>query len=170
MPILRDKWTWLPLYVFLLVFMLMNYGKRGGVWLLFFIFTVALADLSNSRLIKYQVKRFRPCHTEHVAEKMHVLISCGGKYSFTSSHAANHFAMAAFIFFTLGGLFRKIRWPIMIWASLIAFAQVYVGVHYPFDVIGGGLLGILLGGATAWYYRFGVPAWSIGRDRNEVVS
>jgi undecaprenyl-diphosphatase len=165
MPILRSKWTWLPLYVFILAFIVMNYGKRGGVWLLFFVCTIGLADLTSSKLVKPQVNRMRPCHTEHVLERMDLLVSCGGRYSFTSSHATNHFAMAAFIFFTLGGIFKRIRWPIMIWAGLIAFAQVYVGVHYPLDVIGGAMLGVLIGGAAARYYNYGLPVWAIGASK-----
>ena len=164
MPVVRDKWTWLPAYLFLLAFMLMNFGRRGAVWVLFFIFSIVVSDLASSRLIKYHVKRLRPCHTEHVAERLDMLVSCGGKYSFTSSHACNHFAMAAFIFFTLGVLFRRIRWPVMGWAALIAFAQVYVGVHYPLDVIAGGLLGTMIGGLIAWYYRHSLHAWAILPD------
>jgi len=164
MPVLRDKWTWVPCYVFMLAFMLINFGKRGGIWILFFIFSIVLSDLASSRLIKYQVKRLRPCHTEQVAERLDLLVSCGGQYSFTSSHACNHFAMAGFIFFTLGGLFRRIRWPVLIWAGLIAFAQVYVGVHYPLDVLAGGLLGMLIGGLVAWYYGRSMHSWSVSGD------
>ena len=161
MPILREQWTWLPLYIFLIAFMLMNFGKRGGLWILMFIFTIALCDTTSSKVIKYNVKRLRPCHTEQVAPKLDLLISCGGQYSFTSSHATNHFGMAAFIWLTLGMRYRRVRWPIMIWAGMVAFAQVYVGVHYPLDILGGGLLGLLLGSAVAWYYRKRLGPWSI---------
>lgn len=161
MPVLRAKWTWLPLYVFLLAFMLMNFGRRGGLWVLFFIFTLALSDTVSSKAIKYEVKRPRPCQLEMVATQLHVLVPCGGGYSFTSSHASNHFAMATFLFFTLGRMIRRIRWPAMIWAASIAFAQVYVGVHYPVDVLAGGVLGALIGWGIAWYYNKRLHHWSI---------
>lgn len=161
MPIAREKWTWLPLYVLLLAFLLMNFGKRGALWILLLVFTIALTDTVSSKVIKYEVKRLRPCHTEQVAPQLNQLVSCGGYYSFTSSHAANHFAMATFLWMTLGLLIRKWRWLFFFWAGLIAFAQVYVGVHFPLDVIAGGLLGICIGGMIAWYYRYRWKPWSI---------
>jgi undecaprenyl-diphosphatase len=161
MMLMRNKWTWLPVYVFLLSFMLFNFGKRAILWVLLFIFAVVLADTVSSKVIKYQVKRIRPCHTELVSTHLNPLVSCGSGYSFPSSHSANHFAIAAFLFFTLGRLIRGIRWPVMIWAAIIAFAQVYVGVHYPLDVIGGGLLGILIGWGIAWYYNNRLRNWMI---------
>ncbi|HLF64526.1 MAG TPA: phosphatase PAP2 family protein [Saprospiraceae bacterium] len=161
MPLVRSKWTWAPLYVFLLAFMLFNFGKRGGLWALFFIFAIALSDSVSSKVIKYQVKRIRPCHTELTATHLHMLVPCGGQYGFTSSHASNHFAMATFLFFTLGRMMRRIRWPVIIWAVCIAFAQVYVGVHYPLDVIGGGVLGAIIGAGIAWYYNLRMKRWNI---------
>ena len=160
-PLLRSKWTWLPLYVFLAAFVLINYGKRGGLWILFFVFAIIVSDTISTRLIKDQVERLRPCHTQGVVEHLHMLVSCGGQYGFCSSHAANHFTMAAFIVFTLGRSFRKIRWPLWIWAALIAFAQVYVGVHYPLDVVVGAGLGLLIGWVIAWYYRRISMDWSV---------
>lgn len=161
MVLLRNKWTWLPLYVFLLSFMLFNFGKRGGLWILFFIFAIALSDTLSTKVIKYQVQRLRPCHTELVQSHLKMLVPCGGQFGFVSSHASNHFAMAMFLFFTLGRFIRKIRWPLVIWAGLIAFAQVYVGVHYPFDVIAGGLLGCVIGWGIAWYYNHRLGKFNI---------
>jgi undecaprenyl-diphosphatase len=160
MVLIRNKIVWLPLYVFLLSFVLINFGRRSLLWAAILIFAVGLCDTVSSKVIKYQVQRLRPCHTE-LSAQMEVLIPCGGRYSFTSSHATNHFGVAVFIFFTLGRLFRKIRWPLVIWASAIAFAQVYVGVHYPLDVIAGGLLGSLIGAGLAWYYNHRLKRWSI---------
>ena len=160
--VLRNKIIWLPLYIFLIAFIVLNYGKRGWLWVLFFVFAAALADSVSSKVLKPQVQRIRPCHTEGVAEELHVLISCGGQYGFVSSHATNHFALAAFFFFTLGQTFRKLKWLVMLWAACISFAQVYVGVHYPLDVISGGILGVLFGWGIAWYYNMRMKAWSLG--------
>src|SRR5690606_14684947 len=131
MPVLREKWTWLPFYIFLLAFLLFNFGSRTWLWALMFVFAIGLSDSISSKVIKYQVKRIRPCHTTQVAARLDVLVPCGGYYSFTSSHSANHFAMAAFLWFTLGIYMRRWRWLFWVWAAGIAFAQVYVGVHYP---------------------------------------
>jgi len=73
------------------------------------------------------------------------MVHCGSGYSFTSSHATNHFALAVFIFLTLGKLGWYFRWPFILWATIIAYSQVYVGVHFPLDIISGAILGTLIG-------------------------
>jgi len=153
MPLFRNKLFWIPLYIFLVAFTLMNFRSRGWVWILLFIFTVGVCDQVSSKGIKYSLKRLRPCHTEIVQDNIDLLIPCGGLYSFTSSHATNHFGMAVFIILTLGRVFRRIRWPFFLWACLVSFAQVYVGVHYPLDIICGGILGSIIGGLVAWYFN-----------------
>lgn len=152
-PLFRNKWFWIPVYVFLVAFMLINYRSRGWIWVLIMLFGIGVADTTSSKLIKRSVDRLRPCHVERVEAQLNMLVPCGGKYSFTSSHAANHFTMAILIFLTLGRRFRKVRWPVIAWAALVGFAQVYVGVHYPLDIVGGALLGLLIGGVLAWYFN-----------------
>lgn len=153
MPWLRESMFWVPVYVFLISFLLINFGRKA-YWLIVFAFlTVSTTDIVSSRLIKYSVKRLRPCNTEylHVIER----VPCGSGYSFTSSHAANHFGLACFLSITLGSLIPWSRPWLWCWALAVSFAQVYVGVHYPLDVLAGGLLGIVL--AFIWaglYHRF----------------
>ena len=153
-PFLRQKINWLPLYVFLAVFMVLNFKKRGLWFILFFILTVGMADTISSKVVKYTVKRMRPCHIDEIRPQLEMLIPCGGPYSFTSSHATNHFAIAVFLIMTLGSRFPMIKWPLLVWASLIGLAQVYVGVHYPFDIVGGAILGSVIGWGVAWYFNF----------------
>ncbi|MDX1477237.1 MAG: phosphatase PAP2 family protein [Saprospiraceae bacterium] len=152
-PLLREKWLWVPVYIFLILFMAFNFRRTGMVWVLLLLFAVGLADTTSSKVIKRSVKRLRPCHVERVEAQIETLIPCGGKYAFTSSHAANHFAVAFFVIFTLGRLIRGVRWPALVWAAAICFAQVYVGVHYPLDVLGGAVLGFLIASGTAWYFN-----------------
>jgi undecaprenyl-diphosphatase len=150
MPWIREPYFWLPLYVFIIAFTFLNYGLKGYWFVLFLVLTAGSADLISSRPIKKAIKRLRPCNTEYV----HVIerVQCGSGYSFTSSHAANHFAVATFLVLTLGQVFRKVKIWLWIWAGSVAFAQVYVGVHFPLDVIGGALLGIILGKFWSFVY------------------
>ncbi len=154
MPLCREKWIWAPLYLFIVAFILIHFGSRGWVVLLGLIAVVAISDGLSSELIKKNVHRLRPCNDLALADSVQLRIdSCGSGYSFTSSHAANHFAVALFLCGLLGGLARWIRPAAWVWASIIAFSQVYVGVHYPGDVLGGALVGILVGWSVARLMR-----------------
>lgn len=145
MPFVRNQFTWAPLYLFLLVFMPANFGKRGWLWCLGFLLCFALADVISGSIIKPNVERVRPCNDRRFIEFVHLLVPRSSGWSFPSSHAANHFALGAFSAVTLHGRLRWF-WPIpMIWALAVCYAQVYVGVHWPMDVIAGGLLGAGIG-------------------------
>lgn len=145
MPLWRSKYFWFPAYLFLLVFMIQNFGRKSSFFLLAMIATIGVSDMVSSHLIKKNVKRQRPCQHEKLKEQVYLLVPCGGGYSFTSSHATNHFAIASFLMMTLGQCFRFLRWPLLLWATTIAYGQVYVGVHYPLDVIAGAFLGGVIG-------------------------
>jgi membrane-associated phospholipid phosphatase len=142
---IRESTFWIPLYVFLLLFITINYGRKGFWWAVALIGLVALTDLFSSQVVKEVLYRPRPCRDELMAHQIRFLAkTCGMNGSFTSSHATNHFAIAMFIYQTM----KKTSswWGIaFIWAGLISYAQVYVGVHYPFDILGGALIGSLAG-------------------------
>lgn len=145
LPWCREKWLWAPLYLFLGAYFLLNLGKRGWLIILGLVLVAGLADFTSSNLIKKTVKRIRPCSDVELREQMNPRVGCGGGYSFTSSHSANHFAVAVFLIGVLGLSGRWTQKALLLWAGLIAFAQVYVGVHYPLDVLGGAFLGTLIG-------------------------
>ena len=110
---------------------------------------------------KETVQRLRPCNEPALMEKVRLVIQqCPGGYSFVSNHAANHFALATFMVLTFRSVFKGWTYLAYVWALLISFAQIYVGVHYPLDVLAGALLGVAAGTLTAWVYRanFGAPA------------
>jgi len=153
LPFIRNSVFWTPLYIFVAVFIALNYGKKGLWWSLLFICTVALTDLIGARIIKEAFHRPRPCQDIEFMNYVRLLLKqCSGSYSFVSNHAANHFGLATFTFLTFKGVFRKWMYLAFVWAFFIAYAQVYVGVHYPFDVIGGAVLGIIVGSLTAWIF------------------
>ena len=158
MPYFRESTFWIPFYVFLIVFVFVNFGKKGWVWLLFAFITVLLTDQFSSSIIKNWVQRPRPCADHLFSGQVRLLLDhCSGGYSFTSSHATNHFGVATFLFVTLGRFFGNWKYLIFIWAALICYAQVYVGVHYPLDVIIGALLGFTIGHFVCWAYQKSDP-------------
>ncbi len=97
MPFLRNSLNWAPLYLFFLIFILMNFKKKGLWWIVFFISTVAMTDMTGNYVFKHGFERLRPCNDPLFFDQVRLLIDhCGAGYSFISNHAANHFGMAAF--------------------------------------------------------------------------
>jgi undecaprenyl-diphosphatase len=153
MPVIRNPFTWVPLYFFLLLFMVLNYKWRGFAWMLGFLITFAIANHLSVEVIKPWVQRLRPCHDPIVEHFSRMVITCGGKFSFPSAHASNHFALAMFMFLTLSRYFGRWLWVVFLWAFIISYAQVYVGAHFPGDIVGGTCVGLLTGSVTAWIYN-----------------
>jgi membrane-associated phospholipid phosphatase len=151
-PLWRNRLFWIPLYLALAVYAVHKFRWRGVYFLISLSITAGLSDQISSKIIKPAVERLRPCKDPAMEGKVRLLVPCGGAYSFTSSHATNHFAAATFIFFTLGVFHKSSRWIWWIWAGSIAWCQVYVGVHYPGDVLAGSLLGIAIGFITSRIY------------------
>ncbi len=148
LPIIRNKWIWLPLYLFLIVFFIYKYQLKSIYVILGAIITVALADFFSSGIIKPWVQRPRPCNTAIIQESMYLLIDCRNSFSFISSHACNHFSLA--IFFSSMIKNRTNSKPLtslfLFWASAIGVSQIYVGAHFPIDI----LVGAIFGGFIGW--------------------
>lgn len=153
MPFLRQPYFWVPVYMFFLVLILINFRRSGWLWVVFLSATASLSDIISSRFIKPAFMRIRPCNEPELLGQVNLLvIRCGGNGSFTSSHATNHFALAMFIFITLKPYLGNWAYLLFLWAGLVCYAQVYVGVHYPGDVLGGALLGSGIGYVLAGAY------------------
>ncbi|PSL47591.1 undecaprenyl-diphosphatase [Chitinophaga niastensis] len=153
LPFLREPYVWAPLYLFLGLFVTINYGWKGFFWILFFLLCFGVAD-QTSLFLKEAIGRVRPCRDPIVSHYTRVLVSyCPMSGSFTSNHAANHFALATFCFITLKSAFGRYAWIFFAWAAVIAYAQVYVGVHYPLDVTGGAILGLLIGLLSGSFFK-----------------
>lgn len=148
-PFIRNKWTWAPLYLFLLIFMPMNYGRKGWMWCVFFLLSFTMADYISASIIKPYYIRLRPCNNPYIKDIVHLLVPCGSGYSFPSSHATNHFALGIFAAITFNKITKWIWVAGILWALSVGYAQVYVGVHFPGDVVAGGILGILVAILTA---------------------
>lgn len=147
-PFLRNQWFWAPLYLFLLIFMPSNFGRRGWLWCLAFLICFGIGDQISAHFIKPYIHRLRPCNDPVLQSVVHIIVPCGSGYSFPSSHATNHFALGIFSAITLQKIVKWI-WPVaLLWAISVSYAQVYVGVHFPLDVFCGGVMGIIIGFAV----------------------
>jgi len=121
-------------------------GDRRLRWMvLFSILVLVMTDQTSSQFLKKLIERPRPCH---VLENINLLVGCGGGYAMPSSHAANAFGQA--ILFSLA--VPKIRLYLIGLATIVAFSRVFVGVHYPFDVMVGAIVGTLLGWLGYWFF------------------
>ncbi len=146
LPLLRHQNIWAPFYLFMFMLVLVNFGQKGIWWILFAAATAGLTNIISSDFIKENIIRVRPCNDPELATQLRFLLNYRPQSSsFTSSHAANHFGLAAFFFFTLKNHIGKWGWAFFAWALLVVYAQVYVGVHFPLDVVAGGMVGFLFG-------------------------
>lgn len=147
-PFMRQQSNWYLLYAVLVYFLFSLFGKKGWWLLLGAVVTVLIADQVSANLIKNTVQRLRPCNDPALKEQVRLLVHCGGGFSFVSAHACNHFAIAVY-FSAIFGKGRKWVLPVALsWAAIISYSQIYVGVHYPLDVICGALLGSIIGWIT----------------------
>ncbi len=149
----RETLFWMPLYLFLFIFILSNYGKKGLWWAFAVVVVAALSDVLSSTVVKELIFRVRPCRDPEISGSLRFFINyCPQSSSFTSSHATSHFAQAVFFYLTLRRT-GKYWGLVFLWAFLIAYGQVYVGVHYPSDVLGGALVGTGIGFLVSYIYK-----------------
>lgn len=145
MPLLRNRYFWIPLYLFMVVFFVRNFGRKGWLILIFMGLTFGFTDYFSSSILKPAFERLRPCNDPLIKAQVNNLIPCGTGFSLPSSHAANHFALALFLIIVFYKKWKPILPLALLWAFSISFAQVYVGVHYPFDVSFGAIVGGIIG-------------------------
>jgi undecaprenyl-diphosphatase len=138
---LTTQRNWVAPLVFISILLVWKGGRNGRVALVLALLAVGASDLISARALKPGVGRVRPCHE---LENVRLLVPCGGKYCFPSSHAANSFAVAM----TLAYFYRRCTVPGVAIASLVGLSRIFVGVHYPGDVLGG----FMLGGLCACFF------------------
>ncbi len=146
MVYISAKLFWLPLYLFLAYLLIKEYRKKAVVALLFVAVLVALTDQVSVHLFKNMFERVRPCHNEALLPMVHLVNGhCGGKFGFVSSHATNVFGIVVFISGLLSKRHPWLVWVLLVWGLLVMYSRVYLGVHYPLDVLVGAAVGALSG-------------------------
>ena len=153
MPFLRDPYTWIPLYAFMLYYAIRKAGSAAWSFIVLSLLTFAITDSLTTQVLKPLIGRLRPCHDPALSSVIREVIECGGLYSMPSSHAANHFGLASFWYFsirTMSG--KKWRW-LWVWAAAVCYAQIYVGKHYPFDIAAGLVIGCITGTGTSYIFN-----------------
>jgi len=153
LPLMRNRFFWSPLYLFIIIFCFREYKKRGWYIIGGLLLTFALGDLISSRIIKPIVARVRPCNDIFLADDIIHRVPCGSGYSFPSAHATNHFGIAVFLILVFYPRWKPILPIALAWAFVISFSQIYVGVHYPVDTFIGALLGTSIGVLTGKIYK-----------------
>lgn len=143
-PHLTNFWVWIPLFIWWAVELYKIYSRKLIIIVFCIIGLLVVTDRS-SVFIKNAVKRYRPTHNIELKEKIHVINDYrGGQYGYVSSHATNAVAIACFIFLLLKAYPKKwLKLSLLLWAIILCYTRIYLGVHYPFDLLSGGLLGIM---------------------------
>lgn len=154
MIFISGKLSWTPFYLVLLYLIVKNYKKQSILIIIGIILLIVCSDQISSSVFKPLFERPRPCHNEAIKDLVYLPNGhCGGAYGFISSHACNVFALAVFITHILKRYYPKIGWVMFIWAAMVAYSRIYMGVHYPGDVLVGAAVGAVIGWGFVKVYK-----------------
>lgn len=148
------KFNWIPFYA-LLLFVLYKYlGKQKMLFLVLVVTAMVAFTDQITNAFKYGFERFRPCHNEDIMDIMRIVKEgCGGRFGFFSGHASNSMAVAVFVGLVLQKKYRNLIFLLLVWAFAMAYSRIYIGVHYPLDIVCGMAFGALSG--FMFYKLFG---------------
>lgn len=142
--LISSTWIWVPLYIIFLYFLYKNHKLRSLVFILIFLAIGATVSDQLATVFKYGVARLRPCHDPTLEYHMRI-VKCGGQFGFYSAHASNTFFLASFLSILLKNKLKWFPYTIFVWAIVVSYSRIYLGVHFPIDILVGAFVGSLLG-------------------------
>ena len=146
--LISNKWIWIPLYATFLFILAKSFKFKSVLFILIFIAVGITISDQLAGIFKVTVERLRPCHDPTLISIMRT-VECGGKFGFYSSHSSNSFFLASFLSILLKKKFGWFPYFLFVWAIVVSYSRIYLGVHFPFDIAMGALVGFLLGGFFA---------------------
>ena len=159
---ISHKLSAVPLYLFLLILSYQKFGLKRTLVLLISVALLITVTDQLSNFFKYGVARLRPCHDPEIIPVMRLVKSyCGGQYGYFSAHASNAFAIAVFFGSILKSSIKYIGAFLVLWAALVAYSRIYLGVHFPLDIITGAVIGSLFGWLFVKLFIFALRKFSL---------
>ena len=140
---ISGKLIWLPLYLAVLSHLIFTFKKKAIIAVLGVLILIGMADFTASKIFKPNIKRYRPTHDVSILEKVHTVNNYrGGTYSYFSSHASISYVFTFFLIFLMAKK-KKYYYVLLFWATIVSYSRIYLGVHYPLDILTGALCGFI---------------------------
>ena len=152
---ITNKWYSIPLYLFLLILIYKKFGLKGTLYTLVTVALLITATDQLANVFKHGFERPRPCRQEGVMEQARFIAVRCGSFGYFSAHAASSMGLALFVGFLLKSRHKWLLPVLLIWAIMVGYSRIYIGVHYPGDVLTGMLIGGVIGLIMLYLHRFG---------------